>query len=64
MSLALLCTFSRMRNHLGLGRMKRDEIPERILDGVAEILRKSDFLKVSDDGKYWVWFLFFFKFMV
>ncbi|GLT32666.1 hypothetical protein SLA2020_073150 [Shorea laevis] len=50
-SLALLCTFSRMRNYLGLGRMKRDEIPERILDGVAEILRKSDFLKVSDDGR-------------
>ncbi|GKV16259.1 hypothetical protein SLEP1_g26927 [Rubroshorea leprosula] len=50
-SLALLCTFSRMRNYLGLGRMKRDEIPERILDGVAEILRKSNFLKVSDDGR-------------
>lgn len=50
-SLALICSFSKMRNFLGLGRLKRDEIPERILMGVAEILRKSKFLKVSDDGR-------------
>ncbi|OMO54078.1 hypothetical protein CCACVL1_28078 [Corchorus capsularis] len=50
-NLDIICSFSRMRNYLGLGRVKKDDIPEAILKGVAEILRKSDFLKVSDDGK-------------
>ncbi|XP_022714988.1 la protein 1-like isoform X2 [Durio zibethinus] len=40
-----------MRNYLGLGKTKRDDIPEVIIKNVAEILRKSDFLKVSGDGK-------------
>ncbi|OMO66698.1 hypothetical protein COLO4_30423 [Corchorus olitorius] len=50
-NLDIICSFSRMRNYLGLGRAKKDDIPKAILKGVAEILRKSDFLKVSDDGE-------------
>uniref|UniRef100_A0A1J3EWW1 La protein 2 n=2 Tax=Noccaea caerulescens TaxID=107243 RepID=A0A1J3EWW1_NOCCA len=50
-SLALVCSFSRMRNLLGLGNMRRGDIPARIVDGVANLLRTSHFLKVSDDGQ-------------
>ncbi|KAJ7951765.1 La protein 1 [Quillaja saponaria] len=51
-SLALICSFSRMRNYLGLrNNVKRGDVPDHIIKGVAEILRSSDFLKVSDDGK-------------
>ncbi|PON88438.1 Lupus La protein [Trema orientale] len=51
-SLALICTFSRMRNFLCLSRnTKRGDVPDRIVKSVAEILRKSNCLKVSDDGK-------------
>lgn len=50
-SLALICSFSRVRAFLGLGKIRQDDIPHRVLKSVAEILRKSDFLKVSDDGK-------------
>ncbi|KAM7255589.1 hypothetical protein ACFE04_008487 [Oxalis oulophora] len=50
-SLALICSFKRMRSHMGLGNLKRDEIPDRIICGAAEILRKSPLLKVSEDGK-------------
>ncbi|PON34077.1 Lupus La protein [Parasponia andersonii] len=51
-SLALICTFSRMRNFLGLSRnTKRGDVPNRIVKSVAEILRKSNCLRVSDDGK-------------
>ena len=50
-SLALICSFSRMRNYLGLGTRKRDDIPDNIIKAVAEILRKSEFLKVSEDGE-------------
>lgn len=49
-SLALVCSFSRMRNLLGLGNIRRGDIPARIVDGVAKILRTCHFLKVSDDG--------------
>ncbi|XVF26772.1 hypothetical protein REPUB_Repub14bG0047300 [Reevesia pubescens] len=42
---------ARMRNYLGLGKIRRDVVSEVIIKGVAEILRKSDFLKISDDGK-------------
>ncbi|XVF26760.1 hypothetical protein REPUB_Repub14bG0046200 [Reevesia pubescens] len=49
--LDLICSFSRMRNYLGLGKIRRGDISEVIIKGVAEILRKSDFLKISDDGK-------------
>lgn len=50
-SLALICSFSRMRGHLSLGEAKPDEVPEDKLQAVAETLRKSTFLKVSEDGK-------------
>ncbi|CAA7025794.1 unnamed protein product [Microthlaspi erraticum] len=50
-SLALVCSFSRMRNLLGLGNMRREDIPARIVEGVANVLRTCHFLKVSDDGQ-------------
>ncbi|GAA0174976.1 RNA metabolism protein [Lithospermum erythrorhizon] len=49
-SLALICSFSRMRIHLGLGEIKADEIPEDTVKAVAEVLRKSSFLQISGDG--------------
>ncbi|XP_039142545.1 la protein 1-like [Dioscorea cayenensis subsp. rotundata] len=50
-SLALICSFARMRNHLGLGNVKPEEVPEETVQAVAETLRKSVALKVSEDGK-------------
>ena len=51
-SLALICTFSRMRSFLGLSHnTKRDNVPDRIVKSVAEVLRKSNCLRVSDDGE-------------
>ncbi|CAH8378887.1 unnamed protein product [Eruca vesicaria subsp. sativa] len=50
-SLPLVCSFSRMRNLLGLGNTKREDIPESIVEEVANLLRSSDFLKVSDNGQ-------------
>ncbi|XP_068647776.1 la protein 1 [Aristolochia californica] len=50
-SLALICSFTRMRNHLGLGSVKPDEVPEETVAAVADTLRKSSSLKVSEDGK-------------
>uniref|UniRef100_A0A2N9J4A7 La protein 1 n=1 Tax=Fagus sylvatica TaxID=28930 RepID=A0A2N9J4A7_FAGSY len=49
--LALICSFSRMRSHLNLGNMKPDEVPEDTVKAVAETLKTSTFLKVSEDGK-------------
>ncbi|XP_058113998.1 la protein 1-like [Magnolia sinica] len=51
MSLALICTYTRMRSLLGFDRIKPDEIPEQTLSAVAEILKKSSFLRLSEDGK-------------
>lgn len=39
-----------MRNLLGLSNTKREDIPERIVEEVANLLRASEFLKVSDNG--------------
>ncbi|KAF8117922.1 hypothetical protein N665_0008s0260 [Sinapis alba] len=50
-SLPLVCSFSRMRNLLGLGNTKREDIPTRIVEDVANLLRTSEFLKVSDNGQ-------------
>ncbi|XP_074276517.1 la protein 1 [Silene latifolia] len=50
-SLPLICSFSRMRTHLGLGDVKADGVPEATVQAVAHTLRTSDFLKISDDGK-------------
>ncbi|XP_018446451.2 la protein 2 [Raphanus sativus] len=50
-SLPLVCSFSRMRNLLGLGNTKREDIPTSLVEEVANLLRASDFLKVSDNGQ-------------
>ncbi|XP_038696175.1 la protein 1-like isoform X2 [Tripterygium wilfordii] len=50
-SLALICSFSRMKNHLKLANVKPEEVPGDVVKAVAETLRKSTFLKVSEDGK-------------
>ncbi|XP_048234233.1 la protein 1 [Ricinus communis] len=50
-SLALVCSFSRIRAFLGLGRTKQDDLPHELLKSVAKILRKSSFLRVSNDGR-------------
>lgn len=50
-SLALICSFTRMRNHLGLDNLKPEEIPEETVKAVADVLRNSDLLKLSEDGK-------------
>ncbi|XP_026452976.1 la protein 1-like [Papaver somniferum] len=50
-SLGLICSFSRMRNHLGLaGDVKTEDVSEDTVKSVAEILRKSTVLRVSEDG--------------
>ncbi|CAK9165144.1 unnamed protein product [Ilex paraguariensis] len=50
-SLALICSFSRMRNHLVLGEVKPEDVAEDRVKAVAETLRTSSFLKVSENGK-------------
>jgi lupus La protein len=40
-----------MRNLLGLGNINREDIPPRIVEEVANLLRTSDFLKVSNNGQ-------------
>ncbi|PKI74233.1 la protein 1 [Punica granatum] len=50
-SLALICSFTRMRKHLGLGNLKPEEVPEDTVLAVAVVLRKSTSLKISEDGK-------------
>lgn len=51
-SLALICSFSRMRSHLGLeGDAKPETVLEETVLGVADILRRSTTLHVSEDGK-------------
>ncbi|XP_058074336.1 la protein 1-like [Magnolia sinica] len=50
-SLALICSFARMRSHLGLGTIKQEEVSDETVSSVAETLRKSQFLKISEDGK-------------
>jgi len=49
-SLALICSFNRMRTHLSLGDVKLEEVPEDIVNAVAQTLRNSASLKVSEDG--------------
>ncbi|KAL8537178.1 hypothetical protein ACS0TY_012382 [Phlomoides rotata] len=40
-----------MRGHLGFGDVKPDDVPEETIGAVAETLRTSTFLKISEDGK-------------
>lgn len=41
-----------MRGHLGLGDAKPEDIPEDTIKAVAETLKMSAFLKVSEDGTF------------
>ncbi|XP_078439275.1 la protein 1 [Wolffia australiana] len=50
-SLSLICSFTRMRGHLGLDAVKPEEVPEKVVLSVADTLRKSSHLKISEDGK-------------
>ncbi|KAI3729755.1 hypothetical protein L6452_18420 [Arctium lappa] len=50
-SLSLICSFSRMRGHLGLGEIKAEDVSEDTVEAVAETLKKSTTLKISEDGK-------------
>ncbi|WVZ86271.1 hypothetical protein U9M48_033079 [Paspalum notatum var. saurae] len=51
-SLALICSFSRMRSHLGLeGDVKPETVPEEVVLAVADVLRRSSALRLSEDGK-------------
>ncbi|CAI5487461.1 unnamed protein product [Closterium sp. Naga37s-1] len=47
--LALLCTFSRMRKHLGV--LPDAPVPAHLVRATYEVLQASTFLKFSDDGK-------------
>lgn len=40
-----------MRNHLSLGNLKPEEVPEDTVQAVADVLRKSTSLKISEDGE-------------
>jgi len=51
-SLPLICSFSRMKSHLGLDAdVKAETMPEETVLAVAEVLRRSPVLRVSEDGK-------------
>ncbi|XVE53714.1 hypothetical protein DITRI_Ditri03aG0024700 [Diplodiscus trichospermus] len=50
-SLALICSFPKMRGYLNLMPVKEEEVPEVTVKAVAETLRTSSVLKVSEDGK-------------
>ncbi|XP_047068210.1 la protein 1-like [Lolium rigidum] len=51
-SLALICSFAKMRSHLGLdATVKEDSVPETTVLAVAKVLRCSAALRVSEDGK-------------
>lgn len=58
-SLALICSFTRMRNHLSLGNVKQDDVSEDTVKAVAETLKKSTLLKVSEDGEFYFFIYFF-----
>ena len=49
-SLGLICSFNRMRKHLNLGDVKSDEVSQDTVAAVAQALRSSASLKVSEDG--------------
>lgn len=51
-SLALICSFQRMRNHLGLKEVGPENVPEETAAAVSEVIRNSSStLRVSEDGK-------------
>lgn len=51
-SLALICSFQRMRSHLGLKEVGPENVPEETAAAVAEVIRNSSStLRLSEDGK-------------
>lgn len=51
-SLALICSFAKMRSHLGLdAAVKEDSVPYKTVQAVAKVLRCSQALRVSENGK-------------
>lgn len=50
-SLPLICSFVRMRTHLGLKESGPDRVPAETTAAVADVLRKSSVLKLSEDGQ-------------
>ncbi|CAK9867441.1 unnamed protein product [Sphagnum jensenii] len=49
-NLSLLCSFTRMRGHLGVKEVDPEKFPATTIAAVAEVLRKSTFLRLSEDG--------------
>ncbi|KAK7293868.1 hypothetical protein RJT34_16745 [Clitoria ternatea] len=49
-SLGLICSFKRMRQHLSLGDVKSDGVLEDTVKAVSQALRSSTSLKISEDG--------------
>lgn len=54
-SLALICSFTRMRGHLNLGDLKPEDVSDDTVKAVAETLRNSTFLKISEDGEFFIY---------
>lgn len=51
--LNLICSFAKMRSHLGLkDDVKADMVPEDVVLSVAETLKNCSSLKISEDGEY------------
>ncbi|CAN1346873.1 La protein 1 [Linum perenne] len=50
-SLALICSFEKMKAHLNLGQVKQEDIADDTLKAVAQTLRNSASLKLSGDGR-------------
>lgn len=51
-SVSLICSFQRMRNHLGLKEVGPENVPEETAAAVVEVIRNSSStLRVSEDGK-------------
>ena len=48
-----------MRGHLNLGNMKPDEVPEDTVKAVAETLKTSTCLKLSEDGEFFIFYFLF-----
>ncbi|XP_047163761.1 la protein 1 [Vigna umbellata] len=49
-SLALICSFNRMRKHLKLEEVKSAEVPDDTVKAVAQALKDSTLVRVSEDG--------------
>ncbi|EEF45909.1 la protein 1 [Ricinus communis] len=50
-SLSLICSFKKMKGYLKLQDVKPEDVPEHTVQAVADTLRKSTSLKISEDGK-------------